>query len=497
MPAKPLVEAVDGASGELISMRVTRLQAAGLAVIGLGASIAPLDFAVNIAFPAITAAFALETRAIRWVAVCYVLVYGSLMLASGALGDRIGHLRVFRAGLLLAAIAFTLCAIAPSYAWLLAARVLQGVAVALTLSCAPALATALFDEARRTWALAVFGGMGAIAGVIAPVAGGASMAALGWAGVYWFRVPIVVIAFVCVPLLARGLSARAALAAGEHPARLATQSAAFDAKGMTLLALGMALLLLAPALWSMETWLWQSLPLALGGAALITFFVMRERASTTPFLPHAVARDPDFIWPNMAAVVVQATSFAVPLLLPYYLTRVAGWSPLASGVLLSCWSIGALAGAGLAPPLVRVLGVRRSAFAGGLLVAAGLATIALWPLQPLLALMMLCLLLQGAGLGIFQVAYTDLVVAALPPAQRGLAGSLTMVTRTVGIVLSVSLLTWILQNGEAAALAQGGDARAAFMAGFRAVFVWMTVTASVCFALTSLRRSVWFERMQA
>ena len=74
MPAKPLVEAVDGASGELISMRVTRLQAAGLAVIGLGASIAPLDFAVNIAFPAITAAFALETRAIRWVAVCYVLI---------------------------------------------------------------------------------------------------------------------------------------------------------------------------------------------------------------------------------------------------------------------------------------------------------------------------------------------------------------------------------------------------------------------------------------
>ena len=95
---------------------------AGLAVIGLGASIAPLDFSVNIAFPAITAAFGLETRGIRWVAVSYVLTYGSLMLAFGALGDRIGHLRVFRAGLLLGALAFSLCAIAPSYAWLLSAR---------------------------------------------------------------------------------------------------------------------------------------------------------------------------------------------------------------------------------------------------------------------------------------------------------------------------------------------------------------------------------------
>ena len=47
------------------------------------------------------------------------------------------------AGVLLGALAFMLCALAPTYPWLLAARVLQGVAVALTLSCAPALATAL------------------------------------------------------------------------------------------------------------------------------------------------------------------------------------------------------------------------------------------------------------------------------------------------------------------------------------------------------------------
>ena len=56
---------------------------AGLAIIGLGAALPTLDFAVNIAFPAITEAFALPTRDIRWVAVCYVLVYSSLMLVAG------------------------------------------------------------------------------------------------------------------------------------------------------------------------------------------------------------------------------------------------------------------------------------------------------------------------------------------------------------------------------------------------------------------------------
>ena len=76
----------------------------GFAIVGLGASIAPLDFAVNLAFPAMTEAFALSTSDIRWVAVCYVITYGSLMLFCGVLGDRLGHLRVFRWGLVISAL---------------------------------------------------------------------------------------------------------------------------------------------------------------------------------------------------------------------------------------------------------------------------------------------------------------------------------------------------------------------------------------------------------
>jgi MFS family permease len=130
-----------------------RRAAWALAIVGLGASVGPLDFAVNVAFPAMTQAFDLQTRDIRWVAVCYVLTYGSLMLVCGALGDRFGHLKMFRAGLALGVLAFASCASAPTYPWLLAARVLQGVSVALTLSCAPALAMALYPEGQRTRAL--------------------------------------------------------------------------------------------------------------------------------------------------------------------------------------------------------------------------------------------------------------------------------------------------------------------------------------------------------
>ena len=172
--------------------------------------------------------------------------------------------------------------------------------------------------------------------------------------------------------------------------------------------------------------------------------------------------------------------------------RVAAWGPLASGTLLAVWAIGALAGAAIASRTVRGLGARRAAFAAALLVIAGLAGIAFWPATPHYALMISCLLLQGAGIGLFQVAYTDLVVAALPLSARGVAGSLTMVTRTIGIVLGASAWMWILQAVENAALVEGAAAQAAFMTAFGAVFQTASLAAGVFFALTCLRRRTWF-----
>jgi len=174
---------------------------AGLAVVGLGASLAAMDLAVNVAFPSITAAFALQTQEIRWLVVCYVLTYASLMLVFGRLGDRIGHRRIFRAGLFLSIAAYALCASAPSYGLLLGARVVQGIATALVLSCAPALATFLFEESRRTRALGAYASLLATAGIVAPIVGGMSIALLGWAGVFWFRVPVAVLAAVLLPML--------------------------------------------------------------------------------------------------------------------------------------------------------------------------------------------------------------------------------------------------------------------------------------------------------
>ena len=453
------------------STAVARLPALGLAVVGLGASIGPLDFSVTVAFPAIAAAFDLQTSDIRWVAVWYVLSYGSLMLACGALGDRIGHLRVFRLGLILSALAYGLCAIAPSYHWLLATRVLQGIAVALTISCGPALAIAVLAEHQRTRALAGYATMAALAGVVAPLIGGVSVALLGWPGVYWFRLPVVLLALACLPLLSPAIGA----VQGRPPTP-------FDLLGAVLLSGGVALLLLLPALLRPDKGALLAVPVALGSALLMTLFVRRQRASATPLLPHTVVREGGFILANASSIVVQFASFAIPLTVPYYLTRIADWGPVATGGLLAIWALGSMAGSAYAARAVRRHGARPTVLHAGLLVIAGLAAISWWPGKPHYPFMVASLLLQGVGIGLFQVAYTELVVVALPPSARGVAGSLTMVTRTVGIVLGASVWMWMLQGIEGAGSGVGLLARAAFLSAFDAVFRTAAVVAGLFFA---------------
>ena len=144
----------------------------GLAIVGLGASLAPLDIAVNVALPAITGHFRLALADVQWLVICYVLVYGSLMLVAGKLGDLFGHRLVFQIGLAISAVGCAACAAAPDWPLFLWARAVQGIGTALALACTPALATSLFPESERTKALAGFASAMALAAAVGPFLSG-------------------------------------------------------------------------------------------------------------------------------------------------------------------------------------------------------------------------------------------------------------------------------------------------------------------------------------
>ena len=163
---------------------MTRWIAAG------GAFVVSLDSMVNIAFPAMATAFAVPPDAMRWVIMCYVFTYSLVSFTGGALSDRIGHARVFSAGLALSAVAFVLAASAPAFGWLLGARVLQGVGGGMIYGTAPGLVTLAAPPSARGRALGFLNGGIGVAFAIGPIVAGALLELSGWRAVFASRLPV-------------------------------------------------------------------------------------------------------------------------------------------------------------------------------------------------------------------------------------------------------------------------------------------------------------------
>jgi len=428
-----------------------------LVVIGLGTSVVPLDSAVNIAFPDITGSFGLPIEMIQWVVICYVLTHASLMLAFGRLGDVFGYGRVFRAGLLWNAVAFLLCAAAPSFSWLLFCRFLQGIGAALILSCAPALVTGLFPENRRSRALAMFTMMHALGSAGGPLLGGLLVDFWGWPAVFWFRAPIAVMALVFV----EGLPAA--------PRRGRREPV--DIVGAGLLALAISTLLLTlNQLQQLGRGLFPVVALCAIAAAGFFGFVRWESRVARPIVNLDFFRIGAFAAVNGASVLVYLTSFSVLLFAPFYLVRFTDLPLPLAGAMLAASFAGSIAASPLAGRMIERFPAARVAALGAVLNGAGLSLIGGSDIGTPPIVVVALLALQGFGVGLFQVAYMDLVMGTLPPQHRGVAGSLAMLTRTLGVVTGATLLTLVFHGLEASSLASGATAADGFLSAFRATF---------------------------
>ncbi len=426
-------------------------------VVALGTLVVPFDSSVNFAFPFITRAFGLPIPAIQWLVISYTLTYAALMLVFGRVGDMLGYRRIFLAGSLWSTVAFVLCAIAPSYGALLAARVMQGVGAALVLSCGPALATSLYPESARTRILGTYTMVIGIGGALGPLIAGLLVPIIDWPAVFWFRAPLALMAFLLAWLLPRDT----------RPAHRES----FDATGgLTLVIAISAMLLALNQLQHLgETSLWFGLS-ALACFLAIAGFIVQERRTPRPIINLRFFRDIDFSLLNAGHAALNLAGFSVLLLVPFYLSRLGGLSPYATGLLLACSPAGTVVAAPLAARLAASVAPRLLAVIGASAMAIGQVLISTAGVVPDIPVLAAAMALQGFGVGLFQVAYFDIVTASIPRADRGVAGSLVMMTRTLGTVTGATVLMLMFQTWRDGALASGLGDIPAFLAGFGFTF---------------------------
>ena len=454
----------------------------GLLVVGTGSLITPLDSSVNIAFPYIVGDFGEPMAMIQWVVICYVLTYASLMLIFGKLGDLFGHRRIFGIGLAVSIVGLLLVSVSPSFAGLLFFRFLQGLGSGLVTSVGPALIIALYPEEQRGRAVGMFTLIYALGSMLGPSLGGLLVELFDWRAVFWFRAPIALFSLVLLLTLPTPPKRR------EKPS--------YDIAGSIALILAMSSFLMT--LNQLQRLEHQGVLPVLGFAVVFVLsvagFIRAESRAAEPILKLAVFRNLDFAIVNLTSCLVYLATFAVMLVIPFLLPRLPGLPVSMAGLVLAVGFVGASLAAPIGGRLIGRLRANWICFGGAAMTGLGILAIGEMTGAEDLNWMIGALLLQGVGTGLFQVSYMYIVTGTLPPADRGVSGSLAMLTRTIGVVTSVTTLTLAFAWLREAASQSGLGEADSFQNAFQSTFTLAGGGLLVFLLATLLRPRIWLGR---
>jgi EmrB/QacA subfamily drug resistance transporter len=422
----------------------------GFSAVAVGVFMATLDGSiVNVALPSIREALGASIGGVELVVTVYLLVISATLLGAGRLGDLLGHRRVYAVGLLLFTLGSGLCAFSASLWALVAARAVQALGAAATMSMAMAAVTAIFPREKRGRAL---GGISSVvaAGLTAgPPLGGFILQHFSWPAIFLVNLPVGV--------------AGAVWASRTLPGGALARGARFDGAGAMLFGLAVAGLVgaveVAPA----------SPPAALGLAALAAaaaaFLWWAERRAPSPLLDGAVLRDRVLAFGLMAGLLSYAAMFTQTFLTPFWLTRVKGVDARGLGLMLTAVPLALSVVSPLAGWLSDRVGPRLPCLAGAAVLAAGLASLAGAGPGDSLGSVALRLGALGAGMGLFQPPNNSAVMGSLPRERLGTGGGMLATARNLGMVVGVSLAGALFALGGGAA--EGAAGGPGFLDGWR------------------------------
>ncbi|HSD25432.1 MAG TPA: MFS transporter [Solirubrobacterales bacterium] len=286
----------------------------------LGSTIVFLDATVvNVALPAISDDLNAGLADQQWVVEAYALATVSLLLVGGALGDQFGRRRIFEIGIVGFGITSILCALAPSSAFLIGARALQGLTGALLVPGSLAIIAATFEGAERGKAVGTWTAWTGIATVVGPAGGGALVEAISWRAIFWINVPLVIFTF---------LLTRSHVQESLDP----EADRAIDWLGILMSAAGLGGIVFGFIEQPMEGWGSPVVLISLiGGAVLFASFLLWESRYRHSMLDLGLFRIRNFAVTNLETLIVYSGLIGAFFFVTLFLQQTAGYSPLAAG----------------------------------------------------------------------------------------------------------------------------------------------------------------------
>lgn len=380
-----------------------------------------------------------------WIVVGYTMASTVMMPVLGKLGDIVGPRAVFLVSLVVFLVASLVCGFAPDMAWLIVARLVQGMSSSGLQLMSQTIVAQVTTPRERPKHMAVIGAAFPIAILIGPVLGGLITDYWGWPWVFWINIPVGVAALVFAMLTVPHIEG------GARPR--------FDVAGS--LAFGVAFVALVLAV----TWIGDPaarlaaiVAFAIAAIGFAAFFVVELRAAH-PIVPLRLFANRTISAGVALSAIIGIGLFSITAYLPTYFQMAYRTSATVSGLVPIATVFGMLLSNLLSGFLVSRTGhYRLYPIVGTVLGALGLSVMALLPVGLPLWVPMAVMFVVGVGTGAFMSLVIAVVQSAAPRSETGTITATVNLVRQIGSTVATAVIGGVVGFGVAALLPSGMDA---------------------------------------
>src|SRR5437773_954270 len=400
-----------------------------LAAVSFGLFMIMLDnTVVNVALPSIQGALHIDRAELEWVVNAYALTFGVLLLSGGKLADLFGRRRIFIVGLAIFTASSLACGLATGAAFLIGARVVQGVGAALMNPATLSIITATFPPRQRGTAIGIWVGVSAMALAIGPLIGGILTEQINWSWIFFINVPVGIAGIIVSRLFI-------------DETRDESEEQRLDLPGLISSAVG--LFGLTYALIEGNNYGWSSARIlasfAVAAVGLATF-VLLELHQRVPMLDLSLFKNSTFAGANVTMLLVALAMFGVFFFNSLFLGQILHYSPIQTGATFLPMTVLIVFVAPLAGRFSDKIGSRWLMGAGLVLLSGSLLSFStlgvdssFWDILP-------GLILGGFGMSLAMTPTTAAAMGSVPVDKAGVGSAVLNSMRQVGGSLGIALM---------------------------------------------------------
>ncbi|MFG2497689.1 MFS transporter [Streptomyces sp. NPDC048441] len=449
-----------------------------LTAVCLGTFMLLLDVTIVIvALPDMARALNASLSDLQWVIDGYALALAALLLGVGAAADVLGRRRLNVLGTGLFALASLGCGLASNAEVLVAARALQGLGAAAMFATTLPLLGAAYQGRDRSAALGIWGAVSGAAAALGPIVGGLLTEGPGWRWIFFVNLPV---SMASIWLTLRMV-----------PESKGQSGRRIDWAGTATFALFAGALTYGVVRAGAEGWASAASTVTFAVAVLaLVGFVAVERRVAQPLLDLKLLRMPAFTGVLLGAIGFNAAAFGLMPYLSIWLQTLLGMSPVHGSLVMLPLAATSFIVAAVGGRLLHGVPARLTIGVGLLLIGAGGVALAVLDAGSSWGSLVFGLSLAGIGTGLVSPGLAGAALAAVPPANAGMAGGAVNTFRQLGYALGVAVFGTVLTSRmqdtlghDAAHTVAGGGAaavrgtlsehtvRAAFASGLNAAAV--------------------------